>query len=127
MGTSSRPRNRSAFTAGYEPLEPRQFLSASPLPSAPGHLEHLSAHHQSLRHGHRHNKQTAATATAHPNLTVKPLAAQAQPNATTATAPYTPQQIRLAYGFDALQNGVQTPVVGDGAGQTIAIVDAYND
>src|SRR3954451_21544015 len=32
---------------------------------------------------------------------------------------YTPQQIKKAYGFDTL--------AGDGAGQTIAIVDAYND
>ena len=32
---------------------------------------------------------------------------------------YSPSQIRAAYGFDQLSN--------DGAGQTIAIIDAYND
>jgi len=39
---------------------------------------------------------------------------------------YTPQQIRQAYDFDSItfQNGT---VTGDGTGQTIAIVDAYND
>jgi hypothetical protein len=40
-------------------------------------------------------------------------------------AGYTPAQIRTAYGFSSvtLSNGV----AGTGAGQTIAIVDAYND
>ena len=39
---------------------------------------------------------------------------------------YTPSQIRSAYGFDKISfsNGA---VQGDGSGQTIAIVDAYND
>src|SRR5260221_7604926 len=131
MGNPSRSRCASKVTCGYETLEPRQFLSASPLLSASERWHAApAAHHQSLLHGHKHAKlQTAITATAaHPMLTVKPLAAGTQPNATTATAPYTPQQIRLAYGFDALQPaGGQAPVVGDGSGQTIAIVDAYND
>ncbi len=41
-------------------------------------------------------------------------------------APYglSPAQVRHAYGFDAVRfNGI----VGDGTGQTIAIVDAYDD
>jgi len=37
---------------------------------------------------------------------------------------YTPAQIRHAYGFDQIMFG---GVQGNGAGQTIAIVDAYND
>jgi hypothetical protein len=39
---------------------------------------------------------------------------------------YTPDQIRHAYGFDQItfNNGA---IAGDGSGQTIAIVDAYND
>jgi hypothetical protein len=37
---------------------------------------------------------------------------------------YTPQQIRAAYGFDGIRFG---SIAGDGAGQTIAIVDAYDD
>lgn len=37
---------------------------------------------------------------------------------------YTPQQIRHAYGFDGISFGA---VPGDGRGQTIAIIDPYND
>ncbi len=37
---------------------------------------------------------------------------------------YTPTQIRHAYGFDQVTFG---SVIGNGAGQTIAIVDAYGD
>src|SRR5689334_2082409 len=36
----------------------------------------------------------------------------------------TPAQIRHAYGFDAINFG---SIVGDGSGQTIAIVDAYDN
>src|SRR5262249_4078958 len=36
----------------------------------------------------------------------------------------TPAQIRLAYGFDSVVFGT---VTGDGTGQTIAIVDAYDN
>ncbi|HEY3862163.1 MAG TPA: hypothetical protein VGO59_09770 [Verrucomicrobiae bacterium] len=39
-----------------------------------------------------------------------------------AAAPYTPQQVQNAYGFTALYSAGYT-----GAGQTIAIVDAYDD
>jgi hypothetical protein len=39
---------------------------------------------------------------------------------------YTPSQIRSAYGFDKISFG-NGAVHGDGSGQTIAIVDAYND
>jgi subtilase family serine protease len=47
-----------------------------------------------------------------------PLWLHLRPASTTAsTPPYTPQQIRHAYGFDLLTAG--------GAGQTIAVVDAY--
>ena len=37
---------------------------------------------------------------------------------------YTPQQVRTAYGFNQIAFG---SIAGDGAGQTIAIVDAYDD
>ena len=37
---------------------------------------------------------------------------------------FTPQQIRAAYGISSLAFGA---IAGDGAGQTIAIVDAYDD
>src|SRR5204862_430263 len=53
-----------------------------------------------------------------PSLTAMPAAAGQ------SVSGFTPAQIRHAYGFDAVKfNGV----AGDGTGQTIAIVDAYND
>jgi subtilase family serine protease len=59
---------------------------------------------------------SAAGWVAAPNLHVQPLAGPGY-------SVYTPQQIRHAYGFDAISfNGV----TGDGTGQTIAIVDAYD-
>src|SRR5947209_4811195 len=48
-----------------------------------------------------------------PNLTVTSLATKS------AFAGYTPAQIKQAYGFNAIS--------GDGTGQTIAIVDAFDD
>ena len=44
-----------------------------------------------------------------------------QPAATPAPTGYTPAQIRQAYGFDLLPSSI------NGAGQTIAIVDAFGD
>ncbi|HEY1684693.1 MAG TPA: SdrD B-like domain-containing protein [Tepidisphaeraceae bacterium] len=38
---------------------------------------------------------------------------------------YTPQQIRTAYGVDQIE--FNSSITGDGTGQTIAIVDAYDD
>ena len=47
------------------------------------------------------------------------------PLSTTGPTGLTPAQVRHAYGFDQISfaNGV----TGDGTGQTIAIVDAYDD
>ena len=48
----------------------------------------------------------------------------------TNTVPYgyTPAEIRHAYGFDQIAFATSSGAVsGNGAGQTIAIVDAYND
>ena len=49
-----------------------------------------------------------------------------RPQAWSEYAPWglSPQQIAAAYGFDAVAFG---GIAGDGAGQTIAIVDAYDD
>ena len=57
---------------------------------------------------------------------VREHSAQVGPNAQGTLLPsgYTPAQIRHAYGFDQISfNGT----AGDGAGTTIAIVDAYDD
>ena len=52
-------------------------------------------------------------------------AGQGTSAAAASTGPFTPAQIRHAYGFDQIQFG--SSVKGDGTGQTIAIIDAYND
>jgi subtilase family serine protease len=44
---------------------------------------------------------------------------------TAATVPYSPQEIAAAYGINSIT--FSGGVAGNGAGQTIAIVDAYND
>ncbi|HZZ73975.1 MAG TPA: fibronectin type III domain-containing protein [Pirellulales bacterium] len=46
------------------------------------------------------------------------------PLASSTTAGYTPAQIRAAYGFNSVSFG---STAADGKGQTIAIIDAYND
>jgi subtilase family serine protease len=81
----SRPR-----ALKFEPLEPRQVLSAT----------------------------TAITnQIATPNLIILP-------DATSGVSGLTPAQIRAAYGINSITFG---SVAGTGAGETIAIVDAYND
>ncbi len=65
---------------------------------------------------------TASAVVAHPDSTFTPLRASpsgASPNAGSGSVYYTPAQVRQAYGFN--QTGAT------GAGQTIAIVDAYYD
>ena len=60
--------------------------------------------------------RTMLSAAGLPEITASPLAAQAVTN---VAAPYTPAEIRQAYGF--------SNVSANGASQTIAIVDAYDD
>ena len=56
--------------------------------------------------------------TAAPNVAITPATGSRSPYG------YSPAEIRSAYGVDSIQLG---SVVGDGSGQTIAIVDAYDD
>lgn len=62
---------------------------------------------------------SATQVTAQPDLNVIPLVS-------TGPTGYSPQQIRAAYGVNAIKFSGGT-VTGNGAGETIAIVDAYND
>ncbi len=48
----------------------------------------------------------------------------ALPSSAVASGGFTPQQIRTAYAIDQVEFGA---AMGDGAGETIAIVDAYDD
>src|SRR5689334_2242580 len=47
-----------------------------------------------------------------------------QPFAAPGPVGYTPAQVRHAYGFDRIQFGA---VLGDGRGQTIAVITAFDD
>ncbi len=84
--------------SNFEPLEARTLLSVSV------HSHHF--HHQ----------------VAHPSFNLTADVTYATPPATA----YTPAAIRHAYGWDnvTFNNGA---ISGDGSGQTIAIVDAYDD
>jgi hypothetical protein len=53
-----------------------------------------------------------------------PLAVESLEERLVPAGPYLPDQIRAAYGIDRINFG---GVKGDGTGQTIAIVDAYNE
>ncbi len=64
------------------------------------------------------NLLSASAPVAVPSITLLPSASAGSPSG------YTPTQIRQAYGFNQVTFGTTT---GNGAGQTIAIVDAYND
>ena len=57
-------------------------------------------------------------------LVAEPLIAVSPEVTNTVPYGYTPAQIRHAYGFDQVKFG---SVLGTGAGQTIAIVDAYSE
>ena len=59
-----------------------------------------------------------------PAVSALPSVLRAQPLSTVASTGFTPEQIRTAFGIDRIGFGT---ITGDGAGQTIAIVDAYDD
>jgi subtilase family serine protease len=116
-----------------EPLEGRALLTASPSPikHAVAHVQptpvikhdsHENEHHHALKQTiklpqvvHQTTHHLTRSAVAQP--AAKPRAS-ASPKAL-ASAPYSPSQIRHAYGFDQVNL--------TGAGQTIAIVVAFDD
>ncbi|MEI8195064.1 MAG: S53 family peptidase [Phycisphaerae bacterium] len=64
---------------------------------------------------------------AQPNYIATPLITGSPNNISTpGVPPYTPTEISHAYGFDKVKFNLGT-VTGDGTGQTIAIVDAYDN
>jgi subtilase family serine protease len=91
-------------------LESRVLLSA--------HLvDHAAAH--AVHHKAAHDTQHPAATIAHPTVEVFRHHGSSSPNGNG----YTPTQIQKAYGF----NQVSFPNGPNGTGQTIAIVDAYDD
>jgi hypothetical protein len=107
---STRPRKSARLDSlRIEALESRQLLTVDVLASTSSPLM----------------DQLAAVAVARSGAIARPVAAPMPFGAVSPFAgpavsgPYTPAQIRHAYGFDQLSY--------DGAGQTIAIVDAYDN
>ena len=98
-------------SASFETLENRQLLSAA----AGGATHHRRHHFHSGFH---------ATRDATHNYIITANAGSARPNASASPTGLTPATVRKAYGIDSTLFGA---VKGDGTGQTIAIVDAYND
>ncbi|MES1213331.1 MAG: hypothetical protein ABUL64_01980, partial [Singulisphaera sp.] len=64
------------------------------------------------------------TFAAYPTVEIYRPAGQSQPNGTAGPTGYGPAQIAHAYGYDQIL--FAAGIVGTGAGQTIAIVDAYD-
>jgi len=99
---SDRPRRRTRrFAPACEPLDTRQLLSISVFPAATA------------------SGEAAQPATVQPNLSLTPLSS---PGSTTGLSP---SQVKTAYGVNEI--AFEGNVVGNGAGQTIAIVDANFD
>jgi hypothetical protein len=95
------PRRTRRFAPAREPLETRQLLSISAFPAA-------------IASG-----EAAQPATVQTSLSLTPLSSPGSPTG------LSPSQVRTAYGVN--QIAFTGSVVGDGSGQTIAIVDAYYD
>ncbi len=113
----SRGRNRSArrvdrprgllYVPAFEALEPRRLLSASKSTAA-------------------HKAHTNYTVLQTAGMTAASTSSSTSPAATNPTGTgLTPAQVRQAFGVDQIT--FSGGVTGDGTGQTIAIVDAFDD
>ncbi|HUB26292.1 MAG TPA: choice-of-anchor Q domain-containing protein [Tepidisphaeraceae bacterium] len=100
-----RRRGHSRVIAAVETLETRVLLSGNP---ANFSSTDFSADGPMVN-GHR----------LYPNTTFEIANASS-----TLSPPFTPSEIRTAYGLNNVDFG---SIVGNGAGQTIALIDAYND
>ncbi len=93
-------RQWSIVSIEIQALESRRLLSGAPVPQA---LDPLTTVHTDFVFTHPHGVTS---------------------NGTAAPNGITPAQMRQAYGMNSITFG---GITGDGSGQTIAIVDAYND
>ena len=91
-----------------EELEARQLLSGQVLASA---VESTAT-------------QVQAAVALRPTYRLYTAAGALSPLASTGPQGYSPSELRTAYGINQVTFGA---VTGDGSGQTIAIIDAYND
>ncbi len=132
MAKNHRPRSLRSRQFVLEAVEPRALLSAS------GHLPVAGGGHAvrgsdfaivaraSVQRTASHARASVAhraSASASPTFVLSHLGG-ASAYATTGATGITPAEMRHAYGADAIS---LSGVSGTGAGQTIAIVDAYDD
>ena len=112
-----RPRGRRALRPRLEGLEPRIALAITTLPGAAGAARPTIVMQPILQEG------TVAMA---PTTTSPAVGPREFLVAWSQGTPWglTPQELRAAYGFDGSSPG---GVAGDGTGQAIAIVDAYDN
>jgi subtilase family serine protease len=110
------PRARRPLRPSLESLEIRLAMSSSALKPAGAVTADAIIVEPNLQPG---PAGTLATA-----LDPSSTAMRAQTSASPSPPGYTPQQIRSAYGINDIMFG---SITGEGAGQTIAIVDAYDD
>ena len=114
-----RSSKRVCFTQWYalgEALERRVMLSAAPVVARPVGLKAIAVG-QSAYHG---PPRTPFRGMAHPIAVMGNVTPN---NVTPPGTAMTPSVMRHAYGVDQVMFG---SVTGDGAGQTIAIIDAYH-
>jgi subtilase family serine protease len=107
---AARTMVRATTSRGQIDRQRREFLSDAIQPLEPRQLLSVATHHVKL------------------HSTRKPYipAGQTQPLYSAAPVGLTPAKIRSAYGIGQITFNSGT-VVGDGAGQTIAIIDAYDN
>jgi subtilase family serine protease len=112
-------KNKS-HQAAMETLEVRALLSSSLVTHALGHGVKLKTPKTDYQYA-KHSVTTNYT-----QYQIVTPAGDATPNATGSSSPlgYTPAQIRSAYGVNNIDFG---SAAGTGAGETIAIIDAYDD
>jgi hypothetical protein len=108
------PSSRRRFQLNLESLEPRQAMSASP--TAGLGLARTIMIEPAYR--------TAGAGTLATALEPGSYRVGEEGFGTATPHGYTPHQIRAAYAINTINFG---SIVGDGAGQTLAIVDAYDD
>ena len=105
-----------------EPLERRFVLSAMPIPTNSLPYAHPTPLHVETPGQHVLPKPGSGNGLMNPPIVNSRLS----PNGTAAPTGTTPVQMRHAYAIDQVRFQSGT-IIGNGSGQTIAIIDAYDD
>ena len=112
-----RPRRRRSVQILVEGLETRTAPAGSPLAMAGGSVARAAVMEPTFEQIHTPRSEISATG-------MTKSGEQRAGWGTRSPSGYTPAEIRMAYGLNNIR---VSSVAGDGSGQTIAIVDAYDD